>query len=111
MVRKIDDLTRIVWFLGYSLNRVSKYLSWKVLRTIYKQTILPSVDYGCMVWGDCGKQNTLHLECVQNQAMRIILGANRRTCTQFMRSKLMVLSLSSRKRFMRLQLAYKTLTT
>ena len=23
------------------LNRVSKHLSWKVLRTIYKQTILP----------------------------------------------------------------------
>ena len=63
------------------LNRVSKYLSWKVLRTIYKQTILPVMDYGCIVWGDCGKQNALHLERLQNQAMRIILRANRKTST------------------------------
>ena len=35
------------------------------------------------------------------------LCANRKTCTQFMRSKLTLLSLSSRRRFMRLQLVYK----
>ena len=65
------------------------------------------MDYGCIVWGDCGKQNALHLERLRNQAMRIILRANRKTCTQFMRLKLTLLSLSSRRRFMRLQLAYK----
>ena len=65
------------------LNRVSKYLSWKALRTICKQTILPIMDYGCIAWGDCGKQNVLHLERLQNQAMRIILRANRKTCTQY----------------------------
>ena len=39
--------------------------------------------------------------------MRIILGANHKTCIQYMRSKLILLSLSSRKCFMRLQLVYK----
>ena len=65
------------------LNRISKYLGRNVLLAIYKQTILPIMDYGCVVWGDCGKQNAQHLERLQNQAMRIILGANRKTCTQY----------------------------
>lgn len=65
------------------------------------------MDYGCIVWGDCGKQNAQHLERLQNQAMRIILSANHKTCTQHMRSKLMLLSLSSRRRFLRLQLVFK----
>ena len=39
--------------------------------------------------------------------MRIILRANRKTCTQHMRSKLTLLSLSSRRRFLRLQVAFK----
>ena len=60
-----------------------------------------------IVWGDCGKQNAQHLERLQNQAMRVILGDNRKTCTQYMRSKLRLLSLSSRRCFMRLQLVYK----
>ena len=89
------------------LNRISKYLTRSVLLRIYKQTILPLMDYGCIIWGDCGKQNAQHLERLQNQAMRIILRANHKTCTQHMRSKLTLLSLSSRRRFLRLQLVFK----
>ena len=62
------------------------------------------MNYGCIVWGDCGKQNAQHLERLQNQAMRIILSANHKTCTQHMRSKLTLLSLSSRRRFFRSEL-------
>ena len=89
------------------LNRVSVFLSSSVLLRIYKQTILPIFDYGCIVWGDCGKGNAKRLERLQNKAMRIILNANRKTCSQEMRIKLNVLSLVSRRRFLRLQLVYK----
>ena len=89
------------------LNRISKYLTRSVLLRIYKQTILPLMDYGCIVWGDCGKQDAQRLERLQNQAMRIILSANHKICTQHMRSKLTLLSLSSRRRFLRLQLVFK----
>ena len=65
------------------------------------------MDYGGIVWGDCGNQNALHLERLQNQAMLIILRANCKTRTQFMRSKLTLLSLCSRRRFVGLQLFYK----
>ena len=89
------------------LNRISAFLGCKTLLRIYKQTILPALDYGCMVWAECGKGNSQRLERLQNQAMRIILSANRKTCTQVMRTKLGLLSLNSRRRFLRLQLVYK----
>ena len=83
------------------LNRVPKYLSWKSANDLNN----------CRLWlhslGGCGKQNALHLEHLQNQAMHVILRASRKTCTQFMRSKLTLLSLCSRRQFMRLQIVYK----
>ena len=81
--------------------------SQRILLNIYKQTVLPILDYGCIVWGDCGKRNAQRLERLQNQAMRIILCANRKTCTQEMRAKLVLLSLKNRRRFLRQQLVYK----
>ena len=89
------------------LNRISAFLSQRILLNIYKQTVLPILDYGCIVWGDCGKRNAQRLERLQNQAMRIILCANRKTCTQEMRAKLVLLSLKNRRRFLRQQLVYK----
>ena len=89
------------------LNRIAPFLSQRVLLNIYKQTILPIVDYGCIVWGDCGKNNSQRLERLQNQAMRTILSTNRNTCSQEMRSKLSLLSLESRRRFLRLNLVFK----
>ena len=56
---------------------------------------------------DCGKQNAQRLERLQNQAMRIILAGHHKSCTQDMRTKLALLSLASRRRFLRLQLVYK----
>ena len=32
------------------LNRISSFLSPAILRKIYKITILPILDYGCIVW-------------------------------------------------------------
>ena len=89
------------------LNRISAFLGCKTLLRIYKQTILPALNYSCMVRAECGKGNSQRLECLQNQAMRIILSANRKTCTQEMRTILGLLSLNSRRCFLRLQLVYK----
>ena len=55
------------------LNRISSFLSHKILLNIYKQTVLPILCYGCIVWGDCSKRNAQCLEHLQNQAMQIIL--------------------------------------
>jgi hypothetical protein len=44
------------------LNRISHFLSRNVLLKIYKQTVLPLLDYGCVVWAECGKRNVQSLE-------------------------------------------------
>ena len=48
-----------------------------------------------------------HSEKLQNQTMRIILAANLKTCSHDMRTKLSLLSLDSRRRFLRLQLVFR----
>ena len=68
------------------LNRISSFLSRDILPRIYKQTVLSLLDYGCTVWGECSKENALCLERLQIRAIRIILHADRKTCTQKMRA-------------------------
>ena len=47
------------------------------------------------------------LERLQSKVMRIILRTNHLTCTQSMRDRLGLLTLFNRRRYLRLQLAYK----
>ena len=70
-------------------------------------TILPILDYGCIVWGFCNNKNSHFLEILQTKAMRIILRTNHLTCTQSMRETLGLLTLFNRRRYLRLQLVYK----
>ena len=69
--------------------------------------MLPIFDYGCSVWMECSNSMIDSLERLQNQVMRTILKANRTSCTQSMRSKLGLLTLKNRRRFLRFQLVYK----
>ena len=90
------------------LNRISSFFSRNILLRIYKQTVLPLLDYGCVVWGECSKENAQRgLEHLQNQALRIILHADRKTCTQKIRAELLLLSLFSGRHFIKLQYVYK----
>ena len=72
-------------------NRVNKDLGSTV--SWWNQNGLTSnlLDYGCIVWGEWSKEDAQSLERLQNQAMRIILHANWKTCTQKMRAKLFLL--------------------
>ena len=49
------------------------------LITIYNTMFLPHLDYGIIVWSNCGHSNLSKLQKLQNTAMRIILGAPFRT--------------------------------
>ena len=89
------------------LSRISSFLSPEILLKIYKTTNLPIWDYGCIVWGFCSKKNSDFLERLQNKAMRIILRTNHLACTQSMTKRLGLLTLSNRRRYLRLQLVYK----
>ena len=86
------------------LGRISSFLSPEILLKIYKTTNLPIWDYGCIVWGFCSKKNSDFLERLQNKAMQIILRTNHLACTQSMRERLGLSTLSNRRRYLRLQL-------
>ena len=64
------------------LNRISSFLPSTILLRIYKQTILPILDYGSTVWLECGTIQTRQVEKLQNRALRIILHEGRRKCSQ-----------------------------
>ena len=70
------------------LNRLSSFLPKHAVLRVYKQTIMPIFDYGCIVWMACTKHVSDKIEKLQNRAMRIILKTDRRSCSQGMRSKL-----------------------
>ena len=55
------------------LNRISSFLPTVILLRIYKQTILSILDYGSIVWHECGSTQTKRVEKLQNRALRIIL--------------------------------------
>ena len=78
------------------LNRISSFLDPTTLLKTYKATILPTLDYGCILWGSCSKKNSDLLERLQNKAMRTILRANDMTCLQTRRDKRGLLTLVSR---------------
>ena len=83
------------------LGRISSFLSPEILLKIYKTTNLPIWDYGC------SKKNSDFLERLQNKAMQIILRTNHLACTQSMTKRLGLLTLSNRRRYLRLQQVYK----
>ena len=89
------------------LSRISSFLSPEILLKIYKTTNLPIWDYGCILWGFCSKKNSDFLERLQNKAMPKILRTNHLACTQSMRERLGLLTLSNRRRYLRLQQVYK----
>ena len=91
------------------LNRMSAFLPRYVLLRIYKQTILPILDYCSIVWHECGSTLTKRVEKLQNRALRIILQERRTKCTQEMRSDLNLLSLYNRRRFHRFLAIFKIL--
>ena len=90
------------------LNRISSFLRRDILLRIYKPAVVPLLDYGCVVMGWMQQGERPMPRTPTNRAMRIILHADLKTCTQKMRAKLFLLSLYSRRVFSKLQYAYKT---
>ena len=63
----ISQLIEIVSLKIALLNRLAGFLDTKLLLRIYKQTILPVIDYGCIVWHECNKSLSDKLERRQNK--------------------------------------------
>jgi hypothetical protein len=100
------------WYISKTWLTQSYILifTFRILLRIYKQTMLPILDYGSNVWHECGTIQTRRVEEPQKRAFRIILHQGRRKCSQEMRmSELKLLTLHSRRRFLRFTSIFKIL--
>ena len=88
------------------LNGLSGFLCSDVLIKIYKATILPILDYACIVWMDCPKKLSNKLERLQNQTLRIIFCKYRGTCSQVLRDQVKILTVFNRRRLFRFITAF-----
>lgn len=76
-VTKCNVLLKLLYPL---INRRSS-LSLKNKLAVYKQIILPVIEYGMPVWESCAKTHHLKLQRVQNKFLRMILNTPPRTRT------------------------------
>ena len=56
----------------YQLSRLRKYITKDVANLIYKQTILPVVEYADQMVGSGPKDKAVRLQTLQDRAIRII---------------------------------------
>ena len=63
------------------MRRIKPFVPQSSLVTIYNTMFLPHLDYGIIVWSNCGNTNLSRIQKlqIQNSAMRIILSAPFRT--------------------------------
>jgi len=75
------DYLRVKCQKSLNLLRVVSKMDWgadrKVLLRLYRSLIRSKLDYGCIVYGSARKSYLKKLETIQNQALRICLGAFR----------------------------------
>ncbi len=61
------------------MRRIKPFIPQSSLVTIYNTMFLPHLDYGIIVWSNCGDSQLNKIQKLQNTAMRIILSAPFRT--------------------------------
>ena len=61
------------------MRRIKPFVPQSSLVTIYNTMFLPHLDYGIILWSNCGNTNLSRIQKLQNTAMRIILSAPFRT--------------------------------
>ena len=81
---EVDEICKSVSKKITLLKLLSKYVDQNSLKTYYQSYILPSFDYGCMVWGKTKSSNIDRLIKLQKRAARIILKADIMTSSKHM---------------------------
>ncbi len=61
------------------MRRIKPFVPQSSLITIYNTMFLPHLDYGLIIWSNCGTTHLNKIQKLQNTAMRIILSAPFRT--------------------------------
>ena len=79
-------------------------------KNIYNTLVLPSLDYCCVVWQECGKVLQQRLEQIQNYAMRLICSKPPRTPSEALRREMNWTPLVNRREIFRQVLVQRCVT-
>ena len=89
------------------MRRLKFKLDRRSLQTIYFSFTRPLLEYADVVWDNCTQYEVNDLEKIQNEAARIVTGATKLACINFLLSETDWETLSSRRKKHKLQLFYK----
>ena len=76
---QINNICRKMYNSLGIMRRIKPFVPQSSLVTIYNTMFLPHLDYGIILWRNCGNTNLSRIQKVQNIATRIILSALFRT--------------------------------
>ena len=78
------------------LRRLRDALPAVTNKNIYNALVLPTLDYCCVVWQECGKLLQQRVERIQNYGMRLICSKPPRTPSESLRKELNWMPLTKR---------------
>ena len=90
------------------MRKVKFLLSRKTLNQIYISFLRPSLEYASVVWDGCAQYEKDRLERIQHEAARIVTGLTRSVSIHKLYTEIGWLSLSERRCYQKLIIAYKT---
>ena len=103
----IDSVARKVNMLISCLRSYKYQLGRKALETMYKSFILPIFDYADIIWDGCTEGQSMTLENLHLEAIRIITGSVKGTSHQKLYAESGLTSLKERRRTHRLIMYFK----
>ena len=104
----LSDTKKRVLNKLFNLRKLRYYINEKGALAIYKQTILPLLDYAGFLLISCTKSDRHDLQIIQNDALRVCYNVKRRDKLSIlnMHKKANLLSLEQRRTFQLLSLMY-----
>ena len=109
-VKYIETMTNVVTGKLISLTRIRKYMNMGTSLLLYKQMILPLLDYMCIVVNSSTCRVIKKLHPLQNRAVKVILGINRYVSTEEMNGfhvQWSLMKLCDRRKLFMLKMMYK----
>jgi len=89
------------------LRRLRDALPAVTKKNIYNALVLPTLDYCCVVWQECGKLLQQRVERIQNYGMRLICSKPPRTPSESLRKELNWMPLTKRREIFRQVLIHR----
>jgi len=105
----IDHIKGKAWDRINILRKLKFVLDRKSLEIIYFSFIRPLLEYGDVIWDNCTNTQKKELDCIQNEAARIVTGATKLISIENLNNETKWESLESRRKKHRLILLYKIL--